>query len=211
MVSFDEIKAKAKKQMDLIKEKTGVDPRIILGILLGAIILTTCGCFERYITALVGIVLPCYWSLKALDSNEAGDDVQWLTYWVVYGAFTFIDLFAHIILKIIPFYFVLKLIFLIWCFMPNTRGAEIIYNKIIREPFKKYEAYIDKKIKKAGKKIGKAVGIIKKKAKDKVAENQENILKAGLEAGKALNDIANSQPQESKNEEPTESTRFKDE
>lgn len=208
MVSFDEIKAKAKKQMDLIKEKTGIDPRIILGILLAAIILTTCGCFERYITALVGTILPCYWSLKALDSNVAGDDAQWLTYWVVYGAFTFFDLFAHIILKIIPFYFVLKLVFLIWCFMPNTRGAEVIYKKIIREPFKKYEAYIDKKIKKAGKKIGKAVGIIKKKAKDKVAENKDNILKAGLEAGKVLNDMSNSQPQ---TEEPTEQTRFKDE
>ena len=193
MVSFDEIKEKVKKQLQLIKDKTGVDGRIIIGCLLVTIILTCCGFLDKYITCVGGIALPLYWSLKALDSKESGDDAQWLTYWVVYGIFTFLDLFAHIILKIIPFYFVLKQIFLIYLFMPNTRGAEFIYKHCIQGIFKKYEAYIDKKLKKAGKKIGKAVGMIQEKAKEKVNENADTIAKAGLAAGMKLNEIVNAE------------------
>ena len=64
----------------------------------------------------------------------------------IYGLFTFLDQFANFILRIFPFYFIFKIIFLIWCFMPNTMGALFIYNKFVAPYFKKYEDKIDKAI-----------------------------------------------------------------
>ena len=138
------INAKINNQLEIIEKKSGYNPKIILGILGGALLLTIIGIFERQITTLIGIVLPTYWSIKAIESPESEDDIQWLTYWAVYACFSFFDLFAKFILKFIPFYFVLKLVFLIWCFMPNTRGATFIYKNLLAKYFKKYEGKFDK-------------------------------------------------------------------
>ncbi|MCQ2816159.1 MAG: HVA22/TB2/DP1 family protein [archaeon] len=186
-MSSQDFMGKIKDQMQLIKDKTGIDPKIILGILGGAALLTLTGFLDSYITCIVGIVLPTYWSLKAIESAEGDDDRQWLTYWIVYGVFNFLDLFAHLILKFIPFYFFLKLIFLIWCFMPNTRGAAIIYDKIISKIFKKYETQIDKGVHKVMKKAQKAMGM----AKEKIDENKGKILEAGINAGAQINEFMN--------------------
>ena len=138
------ISNKISSELDLIEKKVGQNPKIIIGILVGGLILTIIGFFERQITTIIGIVLPTYWSIKAIESPETEDDIQWLTYWSVYAVFSFFDLFAKFILKFIPFYFVLKLVFLIWCFMPNTKGATFIYKNLLSKYFKKYEAKFDK-------------------------------------------------------------------
>ena len=140
------IKEFIKKEIQLISKKTGIDGKIISGILGICLILSFINLFGKYITCLVGVVLPAYWSIKAIESPEANDDKQWLTYWAIYGIFTFLDNFAGIILRIFPFYFILKLVFLVWCFMPNTLGALFIYNKIVEPLFKKYEGKIDQKL-----------------------------------------------------------------
>ena len=138
------ISNKISSELDLIEKKVGQNPKIIIGILVGGLILTIIGFFERQITTIIGIVLPTYWSIKAIESPETEDDIQWLTYWSVYAVFSFFDLFAKFILKFIPFYFVLKLVFLIWCFMPNTKGATFIYKNLLSKYFKKYEGKFDK-------------------------------------------------------------------
>ena len=150
------ISNKISSELDLIEKKVGQNPKIIIGILVGGLILTIIGLFERQITTIIGIVLPTYWSIKAIESPETEDDIQWLTYWSVYAVFSFFDLFAKFILKFIPFYFVLKLVFLIWCFMPNTKGATFIYKNLLSKYFKKYEGKLDKiadKFKALNKKI----------------------------------------------------------
>ena len=150
------ISNKISSELDLIEKKVGQNPKIIIGILVGGLILTIIGFFERQITTIIGIVLPTYWSIKAIESPETEDDIQWLTYWSVYAVFSFFDLFAKFILKFIPFYFVLKLVFLIWCFMPNTKGATFIYKNLLSKYFKKYEGKFDKiadKFKSLNKKI----------------------------------------------------------
>ena len=142
------IKSRFNKEIELISKKTGYDGKIISGILCVCALLTFINLFGKYITCLVGVTLPAYWSIKAIESPEFNDDKQWLTYWAIYGIFTLFDQFANIILRIVPFYFVIKIIFLIWCFMPNTMGALFVYNKLVGPYFRKYENKIDQKIEK---------------------------------------------------------------
>ena len=170
--------------LKLIEKKTGQNPKIILGILAASLIFVIIGFFEKYITCIVGIVLPTYWSIKAIESNEGDDDKQWLTYWAVYAVFDFLDLFAGFILKIIPFYYILKLIFLIWCFMPNTQGALMVYNHIIKKFFIKYENNLDQLVNKVMKRSQETT----QKVREEIEKNKDKIASAGISAASAIND-----------------------
>jgi len=92
---------------------------------------------------LIGFVYPVYASFKALKSESKDDDSQWLTYWVVYGFFTLIESLSDVLLFWIPFYYLLKIIFLIWCFLPATKGATFLFKKFIEPALSKYEKDLD--------------------------------------------------------------------
>ena len=179
------LKSWYQKEIDLISKKTGVDGKIISSILLLCCFFCFINIFSKYITCLVGVILPAYWSIKAIESKIYEEEKQWLTYWAIFGLFTLLDQFANFILKIFPFYFIVKNIFLIWCFMPNTMGALFIYNKFVAPYFKKYEDKIDKAIEKFIKE-GKLRGKNKqrnqlRKEAEELMKKEESILKEGSE------------------------------
>ena len=179
-----ELMNKVGLHLNLIKKKTGQDPKIILGIFALALFFTFMGWFQTYITCIVGIVLPTYWSIKAIETKEPDDDKQWLTYWSVYAVFTFFDLFSYWILKIIPFYFIIKLLFLVWCFMPNTQGAITVYNHIIKRFFIKYENKLDTLVNKVMEKSKETTSRFKKE----IEKNKDKITSAGISAVNAVNE-----------------------
>jgi receptor expression-enhancing protein 5/6 len=41
---------------------------------------------------------------------------------------------ATALISVIPFYFLGKMGFLVWCYNPSTRGAKVVYDSVIR-PF----------------------------------------------------------------------------
>ena len=44
----------------------------------------------------VGFVYPAYMSFKAIETeDDVDDDIQWLTYWVVFGSVVGVALPAH--------------------------------------------------------------------------------------------------------------------
>ena len=100
------------------------------------------GIGDQYITTAIAVAYPCFASFLALESDGDDDDKQWLTYWVVFGLFNILDQFAGFILTLIPFYYFLKLIFMIWLFHPATTGATFIYNNYILPNMKQYEKHI---------------------------------------------------------------------
>ena len=191
---IQKLKVWGQKEIDLISEKTGVDGKIISSVLLISSVFCFINLFSKYITCLVGVTLPAYWSIKAIESQEFDDDKQWLTYWAIYGLFTLLDQFANIILRIFPFYFIFKILFLIWCFMPNTMGALFIYNKFVAPYFKKYEEKIDKKIEKfirEGKLRGKNRRQLRNEAM-RLMKEEEELLKQG---GEFVNNLIKENPQ----------------
>ncbi len=159
--------------ISIIEKRSQINPKVLIGGLAVALILTTTKWFSSYVTCLVGVLCPTYLSLKALESPEEDDDKHFLTYWVVYGLFTVFDIFTSFLINRIPFYYTLKLAFLIWMFMPNFKGAIYVYNYVIGPLFKKYESKFDKGVAKIIKKGEKLAD----KAMDVLEENKDKILK----------------------------------
>ncbi|VWU49285.1 protein YOP1, putative [Hepatocystis sp. ex Piliocolobus tephrosceles] len=92
---------------------------------------------------LVGFAYPAYQSFKAVESQSTDETKLWLTYWVVFSLFFFIEYLIDIILFWVPFYYLMKLLFLLYLYMPQLRGAETVYNYIIRPILLKHEKTID--------------------------------------------------------------------
>jgi receptor expression-enhancing protein 5/6 len=81
---------------------------------------------------LAGFLYPAYMSFKALDTAETTDDVQWLTYWVVFATFSIIEGTIGFVTGFIPFYYYIKIAFLVWLYHPQFMGATVLYNQAIR-------------------------------------------------------------------------------
>lgn len=92
---------------------------------------------------LVGFVYPVYASFIAIETPSKEDDTQWLTYWVVYATFTVLESFVQLILFWFPLYYSLKFGFLIWMFMPHSRGALFLYKHFVRPVFIQASAQIE--------------------------------------------------------------------
>ena len=131
------------KQMNLIQEKTGIKGIfVILGLVL-CVVFVYFNILDTIITNLVGTLYPAFWTIKSLEQNLLEEQKKWLTYWVVFGSFIIIDMSSVVIVKFIPFYFVLKILFLIWLFMPGSNGCTIIYYLVVKKIFRYYEDKIE--------------------------------------------------------------------
>ena len=122
--------------MDLLEKAskaTGMPVRSLMQYsLFGGIMCVMLGIGQTYIVNLIGVAYPAFMSFLALESDGMDDDKMWLTYWVCFGFFQILDQFAGIILQIIPFYYFLKLGFLVYLFHPQTEGALSVYKNVIR-------------------------------------------------------------------------------
>ena len=103
----------------------------------------------------IGFAYPAYCSIKAIESATKSDDVQWLMYWVVFSVFSIAEFFTDLLVGWVPFYWLSKCLFLIWCMSPLD-GSSLIYNKIIYPFFVKNRATIDKVVDK-GKDIANVI------------------------------------------------------
>ncbi|KAF9506980.1 hypothetical protein BS47DRAFT_1352187 [Hydnum rufescens UP504] len=102
----------------------------VLGVVFLLFLSLFINAFALPVSNLVGWALPAYYSVKALDTPGHEDDIQWLTYWVVFGSFTFVESFAlRAVLYYLPFYFVFKTLFIVWLQLP---GARTLYNSVLR-------------------------------------------------------------------------------
>ncbi len=126
--------------MEQVKQITGLSEQQILKYgLTAGFVCVMFGIGASYITCLLGVAYPAFMSFLALESGEESETTQWLTYWVVFGLFNILDQFAGFILHFIPFYYFLKLGFLIFLFHPSFKGATYVYENYLREAVKPVE------------------------------------------------------------------------
>ena len=134
---------KWQNQMILIQEKTGVKGIYVVILLIICVFLVYLNIFDTVITNLLGTLYPAFWTIKSIENDDLEEQKNWLTYWAVFGSFVLIDMFSPVIVKIIPFYFVFKIIFLIMLFMPGSKVGPFIYDILVKKILGKYEEKID--------------------------------------------------------------------
>ena len=134
---------KWQNQMILIQEKTGVKGIYVVILLIICVFLVYLNIFDTVITNLLGTLYPAFWTIKSIENDDLEEQKNWLTYWAVFGSFVLIDMFSPVIVKIIPFYFVFKIIFLIMLFMPGSKVGPFIYGILVKKILGKYEDEID--------------------------------------------------------------------
>jgi len=66
-----------------------------------------------------------------------------MMYWMVFAAFTFLESFTDLTLFWIPFYYELKLLFILWLVFAPTRGSSVIFRKLLYPQLLKREKAID--------------------------------------------------------------------
>lgn len=103
-----------------------------------------------------------------METSEPGDDIQWLTYWTVYSAFSVAEYWLDIFISFIPFYYEAKILFLVWLQLPQTNGATFVYHQYMKPFLKKHESRIDKELQDAQRKAGQIAARGVEKAKDAV-------------------------------------------
>jgi len=122
----------------------------------------------QLITNVVGWLYPAYASFKAIESKGRDDDLQWLTYWTVFGFINCLEFFVDILLYWLPFYFVFKTVLMLWLSLPQFRGAEYVYTTFLRGFLKAYESNIDSTGSKLKNKLSGQVGPDGEKEPEKI-------------------------------------------
>lgn len=98
----------------------------------------------QFVCNLIGFVYPAYKSLMALETSNKEDDSKWLTYWVVFAAFSVVEFFSDILLSWFPLYWLAKVAFMVWCSADiPLNGSSLIYNRVIRPLFLKNKSKIE--------------------------------------------------------------------
>jgi len=92
----------------------------------------------------IGLLFPAYSSYKAIKAASFQEYVRWIMYWIVFSLFTVVEIFTDILFSWLPFYYLSKIVIVLWLAMPFTKGSTFIYRKIIHPNFNRNEHAIDK-------------------------------------------------------------------
>ena len=144
--------------------------QLVIGVGILLVVIIFFGVGAGSLCNIVGFAYPAFKSFEAIETKVKGDDTQWLVYWVIFSFFSMIEVFADFLLYCIPFYYAFKLAFLLWAFLPQTRGAQFLYNSFLRDFLKKNESRIDAAVENAKKHTSNIAADISGKASDFVSE-----------------------------------------
>lgn len=132
-----------------VETQTGVNRfRILLvAVLIGSFYLII-GYGATLSSNMIGFVYPAYATLTLMDEmrqplttraavkDNKNITNKWFTYWLTFSVILIAEQHFWFILRVMPFYHLIKTVFLIWCFAPLKRnGTVVVYANIIRPLF----------------------------------------------------------------------------
>ncbi|XP_040428915.1 receptor expression-enhancing protein 2 isoform X7 [Cygnus olor] len=124
---------------------------------------------SRLVVLIFGTLYPAYSSYKAVKTKNVKEYVKWMMYWIVFAFFTTAETLTDIVLswaercpvygvfmamderlnetqRRFPFYFELKIAFVIWLLSPYTKGSSVLYRKFVHPTLSNKEKEIDEYI-----------------------------------------------------------------
>lgn len=106
---------------------------------------------SRLVILLFGTLYPAYASYKAVRTKNVKEYVKWMMYWIVFALFCSIETFSDVFLSWMPFYYELKIIFVLWMLSPMTQGSSFLFKKFVHPQLARREKDIDEMIEQASK------------------------------------------------------------
>ncbi|XP_016895038.1 receptor expression-enhancing protein 2 [Cynoglossus semilaevis] len=101
---------------------------------------------SRIVVLAFGTLYPAYSSYKAVKTKNVKEYVKWMMYWIVFALFTTAETATDLLLSWFPFYFELKIAFVIWLLSPYTKGSSVLYRKFVHPTLSNKEREIDEYI-----------------------------------------------------------------
>ncbi|KAM7403047.1 hypothetical protein PAMA_003801 [Pampus argenteus] len=98
---------------------------------------------SRLVVLVFGTLYPAYSSYKAVKSKDVREYVKWMMYWIIFAIFTSVEVFTDMFLCWLPFYYELKIAFVVWLLSPYTRGSSVLYRKFVHPTLSSKEKDID--------------------------------------------------------------------
>ena len=127
-----------------IDTKLGISQNIIIITYFFILFFIYLGIFQNFFSNLIGIFYPLICSIKSLDTDRTEEDKIWLTYWLVFSLYLILEIILGYFLRLLPYYYFFKTGLFFYLYLPNTKGAEKIYNKFIKSTFKTCEVNVEK-------------------------------------------------------------------
>jgi receptor expression-enhancing protein 1/2/3/4 len=66
-----------------------------------------------------------------------------MMYWIVFALFTTVETLLDILMSWFPFYYEIKILFILWVLSPATRGSSLLYKKVVHPLLCSREKEID--------------------------------------------------------------------
>ncbi|XP_043113334.1 receptor expression-enhancing protein 2 isoform X2 [Puntigrus tetrazona] len=101
---------------------------------------------SRMVVLAFGTLYPAYSSYKAVKTKNVKEYVKWMMYWIVFALFTTAETITDMLLSWFPFYFELKIAFVIWLLSQYTKGSSVLYRKFVHPTLSNKEKEIDEYI-----------------------------------------------------------------
>lgn len=166
-----------------------VDYLAVAPVVVGFAGLVLCVAFLLYgvggqaVCTMIGIAWPAFESFKVVEEfanikdpdssalfKQAAAMQFWLSYWIVCGVIATAECMSFYLLVMIPFYYPLKALALLYMFLPQTRGANRVYNWFVLPYLKRHQATIDSTVRvsmvESGAKIRRSVRTLSESAVD---------------------------------------------
>jgi receptor expression-enhancing protein 5/6 len=122
---------------ELLKTVEGMHPLLKQAYVVGGVLLLFAfGIFYllggmSLLVSLAAFVYPAIKSLQAVGVTDPAEDKQWLTYWVMYGIFHMLESGIPFIVDKVPYYNGFKLALFVWLYHSSTKGASVVYEKVM--------------------------------------------------------------------------------
>jgi hypothetical protein len=122
----------------------GVDAYVVkLVVMVWVLCFIMWGLMSELACTVLGFAYPMYQSFKALTGGQPAMVARWLRYWVTFAVLSICEIIFYPVLSQNRHHHLVRFVFIVWLFLPQTCGADKVYNWIVRPLMKVNSRRID--------------------------------------------------------------------